>query len=110
MPNQKALPAVIRMRAERILKKSAKAAYRVEDNKANLLKVILQDGSIHYVDLSENREVKEKEVMTAMTYDLDVPSGKVTERDVMITRASVEGEKPAPKKKKTVTKKKSTKK
>jgi len=53
MENQ--MPAVLKMRAERILQKSIKAIYKTD--KQSIAKCILQNGEIKYVDLDTRKQV-----------------------------------------------------
>lgn len=113
MAETKALPAIVRMRAERILKKAAKAAYRVDVSDANLLKVVLLDDKVTYVNLKENREVKSTELKVIVVDDNQETA--VTEtpaKDKMISRKKAAGDTSSSNKRKKgdTTRKTSTKK
>lgn len=117
MENQiKALPAIIRMRAERILKAGAKTAYRLDASDANLIKVVMLDDQVRYVNLREGREVKSTELKVIVVNDDQQTEPEKKERKPRtvkaITRDDVEGKKTASNKPKSrsVTKKKGAKK
>lgn len=103
MDSPKALPAIIRMRAERILKAGAKTVYRLDVNDANLLKVVMLDDKVRYVNLREGREVKSTELKVTLVDD-DQQTAPPKEKKL---RAKPASDKP---KSKAVTKKKGAKK
>lgn len=112
---QKALPAIIRLRAERVLKRGLKAVYRVDENNANLLRAVGHDDSIAYVDLATNREVKHAELKVTLVDDSsqdDQSTADKKDNTKMISREKATGKKTASNKRKEapVTKKKATKK
>lgn len=62
MASQKQLPAVLRMRAERILHKPIKECYRAIENNPNIARCVLQDGKVAFVDFLSRKEVNQMEV------------------------------------------------
>lgn len=57
MAEQKPLPALIRLRAERILEYPLVACYRLDPNDQNVVKCVKQDGGVKYVNLQTGKEV-----------------------------------------------------
>lgn len=112
MAETKAVPAIIRMRAERILKTAAKTAYRVDAGDANLLKVIMPDDKVRYVNLAQGREIKSTELKVTLVDDGEqAETQKETKEVKAISRADVQGKERSNKpKSKTATKKTRTKK
>lgn len=62
MENKKQLPAVLRMRAERILQKAVKAIYKTAN--PSVAECILTNDQIVYVDLDRKKKVSSIEVNT----------------------------------------------
>jgi hypothetical protein len=106
MNDKRALPVILRHRAERILKKPLKVVYRANEDNPFLLEVIMLDGSSKYVDLKQGKEVS----AVSPSQQVEV---KKQEEDTqparMITRDMVEGkEKPKKRTKKDSTAVKNT--
>ena len=104
MENLQKIPEVLKIKAKNILRLEIQDAYYVDEKKPQLVKCILPDKSVRYVDLNQKREVHASELKIIVENWSEADTAKLAGKDAE-TINTVKEVKP----KRTATKKRQTK-
>ncbi len=85
MEEKKALPFILKSRAERILGKAISACYRFNDDNPNIIQCHMTDMSIRYVDLNTKKEVKAAMLNVQVEDTPDAETKKATSEALLPT-------------------------